>query len=74
MAGVTARKVGLERNAIILSPVRCLWKPVRRSVGEPPACPALAEVIMISVYSSVPEWVPTAAIHISEVLRVWVVW
>lgn len=43
VAGATARKAGLEGNAIIPTPVRCLWKPVRRSVGEPPACPALAE-------------------------------
>lgn len=57
VAGATARKVGLERNAIILSPARCLWKPVRRSVGEPPACPALAEgsVCAASAHATHPE-------------------
>ncbi len=74
VACATARKVGLERNAIILSPARCLWKPVRRSVGEPPACPALAEVIKSSVYSAAPECVPTETFHRSEVLHLWVAW
>lgn len=57
VAGVTARKTGLERTVIILSPVRCLWKPVRRSVGEPPACPALAEgsVCVASAFATHPE-------------------